>query len=236
MNLKGYFINSDETATDKTKKETPKVKPKVQFPSENTDNASEGQSTNTFNFGNSSFAPQNNSAQVDEEHLNKALEVYQNGFDSLNQPGYDFYEFYQSVVQGGIGNPQIYKMAFTMGTAMDKTITKDKLIQQSDYYLTEINKVYDDYVSKGNDKRGQLVEQKNHENQSLLGELDLMKQQLEALKTQIQDRQNKLSSIDGKYQPKIAEIDSKLSANDMAKDKVVQSIEQVKQGIISNLK
>ncbi len=66
------------------------------------------------------------------------------------------------------------------------------------------------------------------ENESLVGELSLLRQQLEAIQTQIADRENKLSVIDVKYAPMMVEVDSKLSANDMAKNKIVQSIEQVK--------
>ena len=173
---------------------------------------------------------------VSQEHLTKALESYQSGFDSLNQQGYDFYEFYQAVISGGVNNGQIYSMAFAMGNAMDKTMTKDKLLQQSDFYINEIGKVYTDFVSKGNTKRQELIDQKNNENQSLMNDLTSMKGQLEALKIQITATENKLSVIGGKYEPKISEIDGKLGANDLAKNTLVQSIEQVKQGIITNIK
>jgi hypothetical protein len=166
----------------------------------------------------------------------KATEVYQNGFDSLNQAGYDFYEFYQAIVQGGIDNPQLYPMAFTMANAMDKTLTKDKLVQSADFYLNEINKVYSDYVAKGNTKKEELTIQKNNENQALVNELSMMEQQMEALKTQIQDRQNKLNAIDTKYGPMISEIDSKILANETAKTQITNSIQQVKNGIINNIK
>jgi hypothetical protein len=168
--------------------------------------------------------------------FNKALEIYENGFDSLNQPGYDFYEFFKAVIQVGVDNSQTYPMAYAMATAMDKTITKEKLLSQSDFYVSEINKVYNDYVTKGNAKRQEIINQKNHENQSLLGELELMRQQLEALQTQMADRQSKLSAIDVKYGPLINEVEGKLSANDMAKQRIVSSIEMVKNGIINNLK
>lgn len=173
---------------------------------------------------------------VSQEYLSKALESYESGFNALNQPGYDFYEFYQAVINGGVNNNQIYSMAFAMGSGMDKTITKDKLLQQSDFYINEIVKVYTDFVSKGNSKKQELIAQKNNENQSLMGDLNSMKGQLEALKIQITDRENKLSAIDSKYLPLITEIDGKLGANDLAKNTLTQSIEQVKQGIITNIK
>lgn len=223
MNWKNLFVNGEENT--ETKKEHPKTESPVQTLTSvfgfNTEKKE------TVGFPSDTFS---------SEHLEKAIEIYQKGFDSLNQPGYDFYEFYQTVVHGGIENPQIYSMAYAMGTAMDKTITKDKLLQQSDFYLNEIHKVYTDNVNKGSSKKQSLLTQKSSENQALSSELDLMRQQMEALKLQIQDRENKLNAIDSKYLPMIKDIDSKMAANETANNKIVQSIQQVKNGIYNNIK
>lgn len=243
MGFKDLFIVNDENekVNDSPQVEIAKQTTSTattKFPSSTTHVEESGSILNVFGFGKpehevSTPIP---TASVSNEHLEKALELYQKGFDSLNQPGYDFYEFYQAVMQAGPTNPQIYTMAFTMASAMDKTISKDRLVQQSDYYLTEIEKVYNDYVGKGNSKKEELLSQKKHENESLMGELSLLKQQLEAITTQIADRENKLSVIDVKYSPMIGDVEGKISANQIAKTKIAQSIEQVKNGIINNLK
>jgi hypothetical protein len=239
MGLKDLFIVSDETAENKPIQEPVKqaAPSTTKFPS-STPKAEESTSS-AFGFGFGSTptpTPTYQNSNVSNEVLAKTLEMYEAGFDSLNQPGYDFYEFFKTVMAGGADNPAIYGMAFGMGSAMDKSITKDKLLIQSDFYITEINKVYNDYVAKGNGKRQEVVNQKNHENESLVGELNLMRQQLEQLQVQISDRENKLSVIDSKYGPILNEVENKISANDLAKQKIVSSIEQVKNGIINNLK
>ncbi len=241
MGLKDLFIVSDENSENKPVQEPVKPTTTTKFPSsEPKTEAPSSSPFGSFGFGTTPTptpAPSfQNNATVSNEALGKALEMYENGFDSLNQPGYDFYEFYKAVMAGGVDNPAIYGMAFGMGTAMDRTITKDKLLQQSDFYVNEINKVYNDYVAKGNAKHQEVVNQKNHENESLIGELSLMKQQLEQLQIQINDRENKLSVIDSKYGPMLIEVENKIAANDLAKQKIVGSIEQVKNGIINNLK
>ncbi len=239
MGFKDLFINSDESSTDKPKKtETVKEAGKTKFPSTETNEKPQSQASSFgFNFGKSNpVSTPSFTSQPSDEHLAKAMEIYQNGFESLNQPGYDFYEYYQAVSNAGIENPQIYAMAFSMGLGMDRTINKEKLLSQSEYYVIEINKVYNDYITKGNAKKQELISQKEHENESLINELGLLKQQLEAITIQIKDRENKLQAIGSKYEPKISEIDSKLNANSLAKNKVITSIEQVKQGIINNLK
>lgn len=240
MGLKDLFIVSDEKPIDKPVQEPVKqsAPSTTKFPS-STPKTEETTSNpfSSFGFGSSPTpTPTYQAATVSNEVLAKTLEMYEAGFDSLNQPGYDFYEFFKSVMAGGVDNQAIYAMAFQMGTVMDKSITKDKLLMQSDFYIAEINKVYNDYVSKGNGKRQEVINQKNHENESLLGELSLMRQQLEQLQIQIADRENKLSVIDSKYSPILNEVENKIAANDLAKQKIVGSIEQVKNGIINNIK
>jgi hypothetical protein len=76
-----------------------------------------------------------------------------------------------------------------MGRAMDGSVTKDKLLQSG--YYEEINKVYTDYVSKGNQKKTELTLTKTNETQSLVEDLSLMNQQVRGFKVQIQDRTSK---------------------------------------------
>lgn len=239
--FKDLFI-VDENSTDKP---TETAKPSVsttKFPTA----ATEAPAASTYSFPTAetstpTFTPQPTTpvfqaSAPSSEYLDKALEVYQKGFDSLNQPGFDFYEFYQSVASGGIDNPAVYSMAFQMASAMDKSISKSSLTQQADFYLAEIQKVYEDYVLKGQAKRQEIESLKANENHSLTNELNDMRSQLEALKTQIEDRTRKLSAIDGKYNPQLSEIDSKLAANNTAKDRILGSIQTVKQGINNNVK
>lgn len=235
MGLKDLFIISDEADKKKEVKEVVKEKTITKFP---TNETTPSTTTSTFGFGSSTPSPslQISSNDISQEHLTKFLDMYQKGFDALNQAGYDFYEFFQSVCEGGLENSQVYAMAFKMGTVMDKTITKEKLLSQSEFYCTEILKSYNQYVTSGSNKKQELVSQKETENQTLTNDLSLLKQQLENITIQIKNKESKLSLIDDKYQPLLAEVDSKLKANEFAKSKLISTIEQVKQGITNNLK
>ena len=44
-------------------------------------------------------------------------------------------------------------MALAMATAMDSSLTKEKLISQADYYVTELNKTFQAYADNGNGKK-----------------------------------------------------------------------------------
>lgn len=227
------FINSDESSSGKTS--TPAKQPVVSFA-----DAQVGQTQAPAFAFNSEPTPATPTyqtpVQVSNEYMQKAFEMYEKGFESLNKDGFDFYEFYQSVMQGGPTNPQVYAMAFNMGSIMDKSLSKSKLINDADFYVSEITKVYNDNVSKGTAKKQNLLAQKDSENKSLVAELENMEQQLEALKIQIDDRRRKLSDIDSKYSPDLNDFDNRLGANELAKNKIVDSIEQVKQGINLNIK
>jgi len=242
MGFKDLFIVSDEPSTNKP---TETAKPSVSTTKFPTAATTEVPAASTYSFPTAetttpTFTPQPTTpvfaSAPSSEYLEKALEVYQKGFDSLNQPGFDFYEFYQSVATGGIDNPAVYAMAFQMASAMDKSISKTSLTQQADFYLGEIQKVYEDFVVKGQAKKQEVESLKINENQSLTNELNDMRHQLEALQTQIEDRSRKLSAIDSKYNPQLSEIDSKLAANITAKDRIINSIQTVKQGINNNIK
>lgn len=233
MNL---FIVSDESSTDKASTPAPVKQPMVSF----SDAQVEQTQAPAFTF-NSEPTPTPTQTyqipvQVSNEYMQKTFEMYEKGFESLNKNGFDFYEFYQSVMQGGPTNPQVYTMAFGMGSIMDKSLSKDKLISDADFYIAEITKVYNDNVSKGNAKKQNLLAQKDSENKSLVTELENMEQQLEALKIQIDDRKKKLSAIDSKYSPELTDFDNRLGANELGKNKIIDSIEQVKQGINLNIK
>ena len=235
MGLIDLFINSDESSSGKTSTPAPVKQPAVSFSEQ-----SVGQTAPAFTFS-SEQAPTPTQTyqapvQVSNEYMQKAFEMYEKGFESLNKDGFDFYEFYQSVMQGGPTNPQVYTMAFGMGSIMDKSLSKTKLINDADYYVAEITKVYNDNVSKGTAKKQNLLAQKDSEKKSLVTELENMEQQLEALKVQIDDRKRKLSDIDSKYSPDLTDFDNRLGANELAKNKIVDSIEQVKQGINLNIK
>lgn len=243
MSLLDLLYNSGETPVAKQEAVTPKAESTLmKFPS-NTANDSISESQ-TFSFPksetessfNPTFTAPITNGEAPMSYIEKALELYENGFASLNQPGFDFYEFFQSVAHGGLDNPTIYTMAFQMGSGMDKTITKDKLIEQGNFYLGKIDEVYKGYVSQGNTKRTEILKEKGTEQAFLSSELTSFEEQFETLKVQIEDRKKKLSDIDNKYSAKVSDIEHKISANESANKKLVDSIQQILMGIKNNLK
>lgn len=237
MSLKDLFIiNHDEEKKPETP--TPSVSEPVKFPE--TTNTGFPSATPTVNVSQTVVNTPQPVASIDnpscQPHLDKIVQLYESGFDGLNQAGYDFYEFYKAVVSGGIDNPQVYAMALSMGKAMDGNVSKDTLLSQSQFYIDEIMKVYQTYVENGTGKKNQLLSTKESERTQLASELDSLKMQMEAISNQIVAKQTSLSEIDNKYANDLLEVDCKLMANDVAKNKILSSINAVKQGLTNNLK
>lgn len=229
MDWKRYFIN-DENNKNEVETSDKKIEEKKETTIKFSDVSSQ-QNNNSFSQSEVK-AP----TTISNDLMSKFFDAYQSAFEKMNQDGYDFFEFFQTVIHGDINNPQTYTMAFGMGKAMDKNLSKEKLISQSEYYISELTKLYNQNVAEGTQKKQDLINAKVNENQNLTSELNSLKEQLEAIKVQIQDKEKKLSLIDGKYEPQIIERDSKLMANDFAKNKIMSTIETVRQGINNNVK
>ncbi len=236
MGILDAFIKPLDENGKPIKKEETEVK-KEEIPTNKFPSSTPEPTTPLFNAGPTAqtFTSAPSTPFMLDEHLVKAKATYQTIFESANQNGYDFFEFYQSVVSN-VDNPQIYPMAFGLGYGMDKTITKEKLVQQADYYLSQVNHNYSGFVGKGSEKKEEILKQKSQESNMLSTELTQLEQNMITLQTKITETKNKLSAIDTKYSPMITEVESKIIANDVAKNQLVDSIEKVKQGIIQNVK
>jgi len=234
MGFKKYFINEEPEQAQTAKPTTKPVefpKPEVKFPTSE-------KYAPTFPERKPIF-PENRPATTYQEKnpfLDKILDVYDKGFAKLNQPGYDFYEFFRAVYKAGIDNPQVYQMALDMGQAMDSNVSRESLLSQADYYITELEKVHTGFMTDGQNKISDLTNKKNSETNNLSSELESLKQQLEFVQNQIQSKENALNEIGNKYQPDINDISLKLSANDTAKDTFISNINRVKSNISNNLK
>lgn len=171
-----------------------------------------------------------------EPHMEKVLEMYEKGFESLNQPGVEFFEYFKSVVSAGIANPSAYEMAFKMLSGMESTMTKKTLISQSQFYLNEIDKVHKKFDQDGETKRTTLENNKDAERNKLASDIDLLKQQLQSIQNQIDSKSLSLNSIDETWNPQIEDIECKMAANTQARNTIKGTINRVVDGIKQNLK
>lgn len=223
FNWKSLFINEEEEpATEETAAPKAQKRPVKSAPSS-------GAESNKF--------PQHLSRSTVENSniLNNVIEMYESGFDSLNQPGYDFYEFFKAIKAVGSGEPQVYKMAFTMASSVDPKVSKNKLLEEADFYIQEIEKVHQQYEVQGSNKKAEIQSTQKTRKDNLTSEISALEKKLMEIQNQISTKKTELQSIDVKLVAEVAEIDQKMVANDQAKTKILETIMEVVTGIKNNL-
>lgn len=225
-NWKSLFVKSDE---EEEKTTAPQSADNFSFPV----------NSNTTQVNNVAGA----SAPIVSEAVTEVLSVYEKGIDSINMPGYDFYEFYKAISTIPAAGEQTYHMAFQMAKSMDATITPHKLINDADFYISKINEVHSQYNMQGEQKINTLSGKKEDEKRKLSQEIDNASQQVNQLRNQLQVLENeinqkrlRITSIDGEYLPQENSIRQKLMANDSARQISVLKLTAVKDGIQKHVK
>lgn len=163
--------------------------------------------------------------------LNEVLEVYEKGFDSLNIPDFDFYEIYKSVLAVGSSNAQSYQMAFTMGKSINSDFTKEFLLEKANFYIAEIEKVYEKYNVIGTEKKKQLDNSITQEKYNLSKNVTELEAKIAELQKELESKKMELQKMDPNNEKQLLEIQLKIEANDLARQKILSSINTVITGI-----
>ncbi len=170
--------------------------------------------------------------------VKEVMEIYEKGLDSINMPGYDFFEFYRAVSVAGHNNEQAYNMAYQMARTMDTTVSVQKLVNDAEFYISKINEVHSQYVTQGQQKLNQLKERKSSEKNELGKSLDQatmrvaqLRTELQQLETEIKSKRESLAQIDSKYLPQEQVIRDKMDANDIARNNSTSKLTLVRDHI-----
>ena len=172
---------------------------------------------------------------LSESVLKTIVEMYESGFDSLNKPGYDFYEYFKAIKAVGSNDPQVYKMALAMAQSTDAGVSKQRLLEEANYYIEEINKVHQKYSEQGKSKKDGIQRSASNKKENLNSEIIQLEKKLMEIQNQISSKKNDLQSLDVNMVSEIAEIDQKITANDVAKSKILTTIMGVVEGIKNSL-
>lgn len=183
-------------------------------------------------------AAQISSTPANDPVINEVLQVYESGLDSINMPGYDFYEFYKAIHSTNNVGEQTYHMAYQMAKTLDKTITPAKLLQDAEFYISKINEVHSQYVTQGQQKLNSIQTTKNNDKSKLQSEIDQATARISALRAELQQleadintKRSTLSRIDEGFAPQERSIREKLMANDHARKNSIDKLNVIKEGI-----
>jgi hypothetical protein len=175
--------------------------------------------------------------------VNEVIAVYESGLDSINMPGYDFYEFYKAITSIGHVNESTYQLAYQMAKSLDKTITTQKLMTDAEFYISKINEVHGQYVSQGQQKLNSLQEKKNNDKDKLQRDIDAataritqLRAELQQLEADVNQKRAALAKTDEGFYPQEKAIREKLMANDMARKVSTDKLNTIKEGILKYIK
>jgi hypothetical protein len=143
-----------------------------------------------------------------QPHIDKISEMYEKGFENLNQDGYDFFEYLKSVAETD-HSPTAYKMAFTMGKTMKKDLSPETLIEQSKFYLTKIDEVYKGYKAQGEKIQAELLNKKSQEESSLKSEVSRLENEIKQKQKELSEKQSVLSGMDRNYSVQMEDLQLK---------------------------
>ena len=180
---------------------------------------------------------------VTDPVISEVLKTYESGLESINMPGYDFFEFYQTITVAGTPTEQSYKMAFQMAKILDKNITVEKLMHDAEFYISKINEVHSQYAGQGQAKLNAVSDKKNAERTNLSKEIEQssariaqLREEMQKLETDINAKRAVLSKIDESYYAQEKSVKEKLSANDFAHKTSIDKLNFVKEGILKFIK
>lgn len=230
--FKSLFIEEDEPATVKQPKQSAPKKG-MSFPKQSTSKLDTASFSVPITPVSTPVEPV--TSDVCEPYMDQIMSMYEDGFKKLNQPGVEFYEFFEAVVDGGIDQPIAYKMALKILQNQEPSMSKETLISQSQFYIDELNKVHSTYQTQGTNKKSSIAIQQETEIDSIQSEISQLELQLQNIQSQIRDKKTKLNNIPASYKTELQEIDCKLMANDAAAQRIIKTIHTVVNGIKTNL-
>lgn len=126
--------------------------------------------------------------------------------ESINQPGVDFLEVWNAVVENGGANPATVKSAFSTLRYADKTLTKEKLLSTGRFYKGKLQEAIDADVQRKGARLKQLEEEKEAKRGSLAQELKNLEQQIATLQQSLQEKQQQQARLDDDFNQPIADI------------------------------
>ena len=154
------------------------------------------------------------------------LKVYQL-LESMNRPGVDFFEVWNAATEMGGASPSNIKAAFTSLKFADKTLSKAKLLETGDFYKTALQKTIDGETQKRQEEKTALNREKEQMASSLSAEIKSIEQQLQTLQEKLSTKQNDRNTINDKYEPRIAAIDTRIQTGRQTVAEVLTEMQQV---------
>jgi hypothetical protein len=164
---------------------------------------------------------------------------FQKLIEEKNQPGFDFFEYSAMVL--GVSQtpaPDHFKMAYQGAKVMNASVSKQQLAESAKFYKQTLENAYLDTVRKGEEKRAAVAQQQASEQKQLNADVDNINKQIAdfekkiaELKTAQAQRNSQLATLTEKFTPQMADVELKLNATTTAKDRVLDRLLLIEDGL-----
>jgi hypothetical protein len=170
--------------------------------------------------------PVNSTLPATENVKEMKLRIYQL-LESLNKPGYDFFEVWNAAIEMGEANSSNIKAAFTSLRYVDKSLSKQKLLDTGNYYISSLKKVLDTETAKRQEEKDKLIQQKEQDKANLIAEISDIEQQIVALQNKLADKKLQSESVNEKYKLPVEIIEEKIGNGHLSVNSVLNEMQQV---------
>ncbi len=193
--------------------------------------------TNTVNVGSAEpMVQQEITVSPDSKIMNKVLATYSKGFEALNIPGFDLFEFYDGIKAAGATDQSGYKMAFAFACSSNPSLTVDYLLQTGEQYITQINQKKDEFKKNGKAKKTQLLTQQKQEQKTLTDDIAKFDKQIAKLEKERDQKRLNLNNIDQKYLTQLNEVSMTIAASDTVSGTITSELRTTLNRINQHLK
>lgn len=144
--------------------------------------------------------------------------------EKLNEPGVDFFEVWNAAAAMGKVEESTLKAAYTSLKFVDSSLTKEKLTVTGTNYANKLKET----IAKESEQK--LAEKKKTEQDrtmeiaNLNNEIKAITENIAKLQDDLQRKQLALGQINEKYEPKIKEIEQKITIGNTAVNEIVSEI------------
>lgn len=157
---------------------------------------------------------------------NAKLKVYQL-LEGINKSGVDFFEVWNASIEMGGANATNIKSAYTSLKYADNTLSKAKLEDTGNFYISEIEKILGQESQKRKHEIEKLEAQKSGSKASLAQEITDLEAQIASLQERLGQKKAELENINQNYDPQIAELQQRILTGEASVNSVIQEMKDV---------
>ncbi len=156
--------------------------------------------------------------------------------ESINKPGIDFFELWNAAEAMGSINAQNVNNAYVaLKIASGNTLNKEAILDSGKYYADNLKATLENDVKSKMAERDSLTNHKTQTKNVLGQEITDLNNKIADMQKQLQEKNTRLANIEQEFDPKVKEIEQKITIGQTAVQAVVNEINQVLDLVKTNI-